>query len=100
METPAVILGALSAVGGCMGYYRKESVPSLVAGITFGALYECAAYLMKSADHRGVYLALASSVVLFLVGLSRAIPSRFMKPVGVVLTAMGAFGSLFYYGKL
>ncbi len=37
-ETPAFILGALTAGGGITGYIRTGSVPSIVAGVTVGAL--------------------------------------------------------------
>jgi uncharacterized membrane protein (UPF0136 family) len=37
-ETPAYILGALTSVGGVTGYVRTGSVPSIVAGLTVGAL--------------------------------------------------------------
>lgn len=37
-ETPAFILGALTSVGGIIGYVRTGSVPSIAAGLTVGAL--------------------------------------------------------------
>ncbi len=38
IETPAYILGALTAGGGITGYIRTGSVPSIVAGLTVGSL--------------------------------------------------------------
>ena len=32
------IFGAVVAAGGAMGYVKKRSVPSLVAGLAFGSL--------------------------------------------------------------
>ena len=44
--------GALVAAGGAMGYVKKRSIPSLVAGLSFGALAAFGAYhvsVLKSA---------------------------------------------------
>jgi uncharacterized membrane protein (UPF0136 family) len=38
IETPAYILGALTAGGGTFGYIKTGSVPSIAAGLTVGAL--------------------------------------------------------------
>lgn len=38
LETPAYIIGALTASGGTFGYIRTGSVPSIAAGVTVGAL--------------------------------------------------------------
>ena len=38
IETPAYILGALTAGGGTFGYIKTGSVPSVAAGVTVGAL--------------------------------------------------------------
>lgn len=38
VETTAYIIGALTASGGTLGYVRTGSVPSVVAGVTVGAL--------------------------------------------------------------
>lgn len=37
-ENPAYILSLLTSVGGVVGYARTGSVPSIVAGLTVGAL--------------------------------------------------------------
>merc|ERR1712230_252571 len=39
IETPAFILGALTAGGGTFGYVKTGSIPSVAAGVTVGALY-------------------------------------------------------------
>jgi uncharacterized membrane protein (UPF0136 family) len=42
----ALVLAVLNGVGGTMGYVKKGSMPSLVAGGTFAILYFVAAILM------------------------------------------------------
>ena len=37
-ENVAIVLGALTSVGGVIGYARTGSVPSIVAGLTVGTL--------------------------------------------------------------
>jgi len=38
LETPAFIIGALTAGGGTYGYMKTGSVPSVAAGVTVGVL--------------------------------------------------------------
>ena len=38
------MFGAVVAAGGAMGYVKKRSVPSLVAGLAFGGLAMAGAY--------------------------------------------------------
>ena len=38
------LFGAAVAAGGAMGYVKKRSVPSLVAGLAFGSLAAAGAY--------------------------------------------------------
>ena len=38
------LFGAVVAGGGAMGYVKKRSVPSLVAGLAFGSLAAAGAY--------------------------------------------------------
>jgi uncharacterized membrane protein (UPF0136 family) len=38
IETPAYIIGALTAGGGTFGYVKTGSVPSIAAGLTVGTL--------------------------------------------------------------
>ncbi|EGW34168.1 uncharacterized protein SPAPADRAFT_59605 [Spathaspora passalidarum NRRL Y-27907] len=98
MDHPAFTLAGLTAIGGIMGYARKGSVPSLVAGITFSALYGTAGYLLKQNADYGLELALGTSAVLLVAGLARSIPTSFKKPLPVVLVALGG-ASTAYYAK-
>lgn len=99
MEHPSFTLAALTVIGGSMGYWRKGSVPSLAAGLVFGSTYAVAGYLLRKNAEGGLELALGASSVMLLTGLIRGVPSRFAKPVPLVLTALGGFGTAYYYGK-
>lgn len=98
MEHPSYTLSGLCAIGGIMGYVRKGSMPSLIAGTTFSILYGTAGYLLKQNQDWGLELALGSSSVLLLAGLGRSIPTKFKKPVPLVLLGLGGLSTL-YYGK-
>ena len=53
--------------GGLMGYAKARSVPSLVAGLSFGTLYAAAGYLIASGRERNGH-DLAVGVSALLVG--------------------------------
>lgn len=99
MEHPAYTLSILSAVGGTMGYMRKGSVPSLAAGLVFGGIYGYAGYLLQGNRDGGLELALGTSALFLATGLLRGLPSRFSKPVPIVLTVLGGLGSAYYFKK-
>ncbi|KAK6459074.1 transmembrane proteins 14C-domain-containing protein [Scheffersomyces xylosifermentans] len=99
MEHPSITLSGLCAVGGVMGYVRKGSVPSLVAGLTFSALYGSAAYLLRQNADYGLELALGTSATLLVAGIGRAIPTKFAKPLPLVLVALGGLSSAYYFKK-
>ncbi|CAG99314.1 hypothetical protein KDRO_F07810 [Kluyveromyces lactis] len=99
MDHPSFALAALATIGGTMGYIRKGSVPSLVAGLTFGGIYGYAGYLLKNNADNGLEIALGASSVMLVTGIARGIPGRFKKPVPVVLTVLGGLGTWYYYKK-
>ncbi|ABN64438.1 predicted protein [Scheffersomyces stipitis CBS 6054] len=99
MEHPAITLSGLCAVGGVMGYVKKGSVPSIVAGLTFSALYGSAAYLLKQNADWGLELAVGTSATLLLAGLGRAIPTQFKKPVPLALVVLGGLSTGYYVKK-
>ncbi|TPX40705.1 hypothetical protein SeLEV6574_g06467 [Synchytrium endobioticum] len=98
MEHTAYAFGALCAFGGTMGYIRQRSLPSLVAGWAFGALYTASGYLIGTNAKYAVELATATSALLLVSMAPRAASTR--KPVPILLTAMGSVGSAYYAKKL
>ncbi|KAJ3117981.1 hypothetical protein HK100_000703 [Physocladia obscura] len=91
-------LAAVCGVGGIVGYAKGKSVPSLVAGIGFGALYATSGYLIKKNADYGVELALGSSLVLVGATGPRALRTR--KNVPVLMATLGFLGSGYYAKKL
>lgn len=96
MEHPAYTLSALCTIGGVGGYIRRGSVPSLVAGVAIGGLYGYSGKLLHENAEYGIELASASSALLILGMLPRAIKTR--KPLPITLSLVG-FSALAYYSK-
>ncbi|KAI5954349.1 hypothetical protein KGF54_002124 [Candida jiufengensis] len=99
MEHPAFTLSGLCAVGGLMGYFRKGSLPSLVAGLAVSTLYGYSGYLLKNNSNYGLELAVGTSSLLFIAGLSRAIPTGFQKPIPLLLLVLGGVSTGYYLKK-
>ena len=99
MEHPAISLCILSTAGGMMGFYRKKSVVSLVAGLSVGGLYGMSAYLLHGNKDYGLEIALGTSTLLLGAGIARGIPVRFKKFVPCTLTVLGGLGTFYYYNK-
>ncbi|KAI6716886.1 hypothetical protein JHW43_000619, partial [Diplocarpon mali] len=96
IETPAFVLGALTAGGGTFGYFKTGSIPSVAAGITVGALYLLGGHRIQSKQSYGVELALLASIVLAGSSIPRAIRSQKPLPSGLSLLAL--YG-LYTYGN-
>ncbi|KAH0608885.1 uncharacterized protein LAJ45_07635 [Morchella importuna] len=94
-DLPALILGALCAFGGTMGYIRTGSVPSVVAGVGVGALYGYGGLRIKNGQPYGIETALLASLILGASSLPRAIKTG--KPLPIGLSVLATYG-LFYYG--
>ncbi|CEP24734.1 hypothetical protein BN1211_5626 [Cyberlindnera jadinii] len=75
------------------------SIPSLAAGLTFSVAYGAAGYLLRKNADWGLELALGSSVLLLAAGIARGVPTRFKKPIPLVLTVLGALGTGYYTKK-
>ncbi|EDK45074.1 hypothetical protein PVL30_002749 [Lodderomyces elongisporus] len=99
MEHPAFTLSGLCAIGGIMGYVRKGSLPSLIAGTAVSVLYGYSGYLLKQNANYGIELALGTSSILLVAGLARAIPTGFQKPVPLILLLLGSVSTGYYFKK-
>ncbi|ORY01919.1 hypothetical protein K493DRAFT_312213 [Basidiobolus meristosporus CBS 931.73] len=94
---PATSLAGLCAIGGVMGYVKGRSMPSLIAGISFGTLYGVSSYLLKENRDYGEELAAATSVVLTGAMLPRGFRTK--KPVPLALGAIGLLSAGYYSKK-
>lgn len=99
----------LGSAGGIIGFLRKRSVPSLIAGVGLGSLYAISGALVEgrlsipgsfSLDdiNSGYALGLFASAVLTLSMGKRTAKS--IKPVPTSLFLVGALASSFYAKKL
>jgi len=95
IETPAYIIGALTAGGGTFGFIKTGSVPSIVAGLTVGTLYLFGGYRLQTRQTYGVELALLASVILAGSSIPRAIKGQ--KPLPIGLSVLALYG-LYTYG--
>jgi len=80
------------AVGGAVGYFKKGSVPSLVAGLTFGGLLVGSGVLItKGESYQGHALASGVTGVMTLAMAQRFFSTGKFMPAGMVAT-LGAVG--------
>jgi uncharacterized membrane protein (UPF0136 family) len=93
----ASVVSGLCAVGGAVGYARKNSVASLVAGSGIAMLYAASAYQLnnKRTAETGRLIGLTSSVLLAAGMGSRAIKSP--KPIPVAVATIGAFTAILFF---
>ncbi|KAG8928086.1 hypothetical protein FRC03_010517 [Tulasnella sp. 419] len=92
---PAYTMSGLCAIGGVVGFLRTRSVPSLVAGVSVGALYGWSATRIQNGVDNGYKGAFAASVLLLVSSLPRIRKG----PVPAVLSAT-ALASTLYYAKV
>ncbi|KAL5359733.1 transmembrane proteins 14C-domain-containing protein [Aspergillus floccosus] len=84
----AVALGALTSLGGMIGYARTGSIPSIAAGLSVGALYLYSYSRLRSGQSYGEELGLLASAVLGGSSIPRAIKTKKMVPVGLSVLAV------------
>lgn len=72
----------LVAAGGILGYAKAKSVPSLAAGLTFGALIGTGSFLEATQDN--YWLTFASSGLLGAMMTQRFLRSKKFMPAGFV----------------
>eukprot|EP00924_Labyrinthula_sp_SR-Ha-C_P001059 maker-scaffold_7-snap-gene-12.35-mRNA-1 protein AED:0.03 eAED:0.03 QI:80/0/0.5/1/1/1/2/91/110 len=77
-------------VGGALGYTKSKSVPSLIAGITFGTGFVAAGYLIsKGEGKQGHGLGLGLASILTLAMGARYSRSKKLMPAGIVAGTSG-----------
>jgi len=95
--------GALVATGGIMGFVKKRSLPSLLAGVTFGGLAAFGAY-DASENPDTPYVGAAVSGLLGTAMGARALKSKSFMPAGAVsilsLAMLTKYSLAIYEGKL
>ncbi|KAF8489322.1 transmembrane proteins 14C-domain-containing protein [Gautieria morchelliformis] len=91
---PAYVVGTLCIVGGITGFARTRSIPSIIAGVSVGALYLWSADRIRKGTGNGVEGALAASAILFLSSVPRVAKG----PIPAALTFASA-GAGAYYGN-
>lgn len=87
VKTVSACLAVILPLGGLMGYLKKSSIPSLVAGGALGALYAASfSFLNRSsnpgseAQYIGVVTGLSASAALFLAMLVRFVKTTKLLP--------------------
>jgi uncharacterized membrane protein (UPF0136 family) len=94
------VFGALTIVGGIIGYVKAGSLPSIIAGTVTGVLLIIAATLLS--DHRAVGMATALVVSLLLaaqfvpkfIRTGKVMPAGLMSilsVIGIVVVVVGWF---------
>ncbi|CAH0477196.1 unnamed protein product [Peronospora belbahrii] len=94
-QHPTYTMAGLLASGGVIGYLKTKSVPSLLAGITLGAGFGVAGYLLQKGEMtngHGVAL-LMSSITMGAMGV-RAMRTK--KPLPVTIASLGAVSSAYH----
>jgi uncharacterized membrane protein (UPF0136 family) len=85
------VFGALTIVGGIIGYVKAGSVPSIIAGAITGVLLLIAASILPTHRTAGLATALVISVLLALQFVPKLIRTGKMMPAGLmsILSVIG-----------
>ncbi|KAJ3221973.1 hypothetical protein HK099_002836 [Clydaea vesicula] len=92
----AYTMAGLISAGGLIGFAKKGSKASLIAGCAVGGLYATSGYLISENRDNGIELALSASVLLSSAFLPKAI--RTQKVMPVFIATLGVLTTC-YYGK-
>jgi uncharacterized membrane protein (UPF0136 family) len=96
--TSAITLSILTSLGGTIGYLRTGSLPSVIAGVSVGALYLLSFLRLRSGQPYAEEIGLLASIVLGGASIPRAI--RLRKPVPLVLSVLAVYGLLVFGGAV
>eukprot|EP00523_Entomoneis_sp_CCMP467_P007091 CAMPEP_0168741220 /NCGR_PEP_ID=MMETSP0724-20121128/12393_1 /TAXON_ID=265536 /ORGANISM="Amphiprora sp., Strain CCMP467" /LENGTH=116 /DNA_ID=CAMNT_0008788701 /DNA_START=48 /DNA_END=398 /DNA_ORIENTATION=- len=96
-----ISLGGLVMVGGAIGYFKKGSKASLIAGLGIGSLLLGSSYLIAKTDKQfeGHALATASTGVMALAMGQRYLGGAKFMPAGMV-AILGAAGCAYNLSKV
>ena len=96
-----IIFGALTIIGGVIGYVKAGSVPSIIAGVITGLLLLAAGLLLP--EHRVAGLAVAFITSLLLAGqfIPKFVRTGKMMPAGMmsILSAIGLIMAIIAWVK-
>eukprot|EP00005_Dracoamoeba_jomungandri_P002360 CAMPEP_0174261746 /NCGR_PEP_ID=MMETSP0439-20130205/12030_1 /TAXON_ID=0 /ORGANISM="Stereomyxa ramosa, Strain Chinc5" /LENGTH=157 /DNA_ID=CAMNT_0015346293 /DNA_START=21 /DNA_END=494 /DNA_ORIENTATION=- len=83
---PTYLLGGVILVGGVMGFRKKRSIPSLVAGVGYGSLFGVSGYLIQDKEKRllGKTTGLLGSGLLASTMIQRFRTTRAIFPAGLL----------------
>lgn len=85
VDVLSIIYSGTVALGGAIGYFTKGSVPSLVAGLTFGTILGIGAWLTSVNPRNYGLITVTSGVLAGLMGYRFYNSGKFM-PAGLVFT--------------
>ncbi|DBA02939.1 TPA: hypothetical protein N0F65_005966 [Lagenidium giganteum] len=92
---PTYTMAALLGAGGVIGFLKKKSIPSLVAGVALGTGFGIAGYMLQSGRMtQGHGTALFFSTITMSAMGVRAIRTR--KPMPIAISAMGAVSAAYH----
>ncbi|KAJ7314438.1 hypothetical protein DFH08DRAFT_790927 [Mycena albidolilacea] len=93
---PAFGMSLLCIVGGSTAFYKKSSIPSLVAGLSVGMLYLWSgSQIGEGEDVRGFQAAFLASALLTASSLPRVAKGPIPKLLATSSAVVG-----FYYGRM
>jgi uncharacterized membrane protein (UPF0136 family) len=86
-----LIFGALTIVGGVVGYVKAGSLPSIIAGAITGVLLLVAGWIFPTNRTAGLVIALVVSVLLAVQFVPKLVRTGKMMPAGLmsVLSVIG-----------
>jgi uncharacterized membrane protein (UPF0136 family) len=86
-----LIFGALTIVGGVIGYVKAQSVPSIVAGAITGVLLLIAGFILPQHRTAGIVTAFAISLLLAAQFVPKLIRTGKLMPAGLmsILSVIG-----------